>query len=113
MPDSNAYSKPPFVPKSDSATLKFTVPFEKNKFDYKEADMLPFLNSLQEPDFIINGLFISAFSSIEGDSVSNVKLQKKRSESIIKALASMQKQGVVTNVKTGDSWELFKLSNDR
>ncbi len=110
MPDSNAYFKPPFVPKSDSASLSFTVPFEKNKSDYKEADMLPFLNSLQEPDFIINGLYITAYSSIEGDSVSNVKLQKKRSESIIKALASMQKQGAVTSVKTSDSWELFKLS---
>ena len=110
MPDSNAYFKPPFTPKSDSASLSFNIPFEKNKSDYKEADMIPFLNSLQEPDFIINGLYITAYSSIEGDSVSNMKLQKKRSESIVKALSGMQKQNAVTSLKTSDSWELFKMS---
>ena len=110
MPDSNAYFKPPFQPKADDAILKFSLPFEKNKFDYKEEDITPFLNALQEPDFIINGLYITAYSSIEGDAASNIKLQKKRSESIIKALASMQKDGVVTTIKTDDSWDLFKMS---
>jgi hypothetical protein len=65
---------------------------------------------LQEPDFIINGLNIAAYSSIEGDSVSNAKLQKKRSESIIAALGKMQKQNTLSSVKTGDTWELFKMS---
>ncbi len=110
MPDSTAYLKPLFSPKSDDALLNFSLPFEKNKYDYKEEDILPFLNALQEPDFIISGLYITAFSSIEGDAAANVKLQKKRSESIIKALAKLQKEGVVTTIKTSDSWDLFKLS---
>jgi len=110
MPDSAAYLKPLFAPKSDDAILKFSVPFEKNKFDYKEEDILPFLNALQEPDFIIGGLYITAYSSIEGDAEANVKLQKKRSESIITALAKLQKEGVVTTIKTDDSWSLFQLS---
>lgn len=109
MPDSNAYFKPPFEPKSESTLLSFVVPFEKNKSDYKEADMAPFLSALQEPDFFIEGLYITAYSSIEGDANANAKLQKKRAESIIKALSSMQKAGVVTNVKTSDSWNLFQL----
>jgi hypothetical protein len=110
MPDSNAYFKPPFSPKADDAILNFTLPFEKNKYEYKESDMDPFLNALQEPDFIITGLYITAYSSIEGDAAANVKLQKKRSESIIQALGKLQKQGVVTTIKTSDSWELFKTS---
>ena len=110
MPDSAAYFKPMFTPKADSAKLSFIVPFEKNKSEYKEEDMLPFLNSLQEPDFIIHKLEIVAYSSIEGDSISNVKLQQKRSENIINALKGMQKQDVLTNVITSDSWELFKES---
>jgi uncharacterized protein YkwD len=110
MPDSNAYFKPPFIPKADDALLKFTLPFEKNKFEYKESDIVPFLNAMQEPDFIINSIYITAFSSIEGDAAANVKLQKKRSESIINALGNFQKQGVVTNIKTSDSWEMFQLS---
>lgn len=110
MQDSAAYFNPPFVPKSDTATLKFTIPFEKNKSDYKEADLLPFINSLKAPDFIISGLYITAYSSIEGDEETNVKLQKKRSESIIKALGKMKKSNAITDVKTSDSWELFKMT---
>lgn len=109
MPDSAAYLNPPFEPKSESTLLNFTVPFEKNKFEYKEADMTPFLNALQEPDFMIDGLYITAYSSIEGDARANEKLQKKRAESIVKALGKMQKAGVVTEVKTSDSWSLFQL----
>lgn len=109
MPDSAAYLQPPFEPKSESTLLNFTVPFEKNKFDYKEEDMTPFLSALQEPDFLIDGLYITAYSSIEGDARANEKLQKKRAESIVKALSKMQKAGVVTNVKTSDSWSLFQL----
>lgn len=109
MPDSAAYFKPPFEPTSESTLLTFTVPFEKNKSDYKETDMEPFLTALQEPDFLIEGLYITAYSSIEGDAKSNEKLQKKRAESIVKALSNMQKAGVVTNVKTTDSWNLFQM----
>lgn len=110
MPDSAAYLKPPFQPKADNATLKFSIQFEKNKFEYKEEDILPFLNAMQEPDFIIQGLYITAFSSIEGNAAENIKLQKKRSENIIKALAKLQKEGVVTTIKTDDSWSLFQMS---
>jgi hypothetical protein len=109
-PDSAAYFEPAFVPKSDTATLKFTVPFEKNKSEYKEEDLIPFINSMNAPDFIINGLYITAYSSIEGNQETNEKLQRKRSENIIKALGKMQKSNAITNVKTSDSWELFKMT---
>lgn len=109
IPDSLSYFKPPFEPKSESNLLSFVVPFEKNKSDYKEEDMAPFLTALQEPDFFIEGLYITAYSSIEGDAVANEKLQKKRAESIVTALSKIQKEGVVTNVKTSDSWRLFQM----
>lgn len=109
MPDSAAYIPSAFQPKAETAVLSFNIPFQKNKSDYKEEDLQPFLNALQEPDFLIEGLYITAFSSIEGNAADNEKLQKKRAESINKALAKMQKGNVSTNVKTSDSWELFKL----
>jgi len=112
MPEDEAYSKPPFEPKSESTLLNFSIPFEKNKFDYKDTDLDPFLAALQEPDFFIEGMYITAYSSIEGDAKSNAVLQKKRAESIIKALAKMQKAGVVTNVKTSDSWNLFQMETE-
>src|SRR3989304_3976466 len=74
-PDSNAYFKPAFEPKSETNILTFKIPFERNKFDYKQEDIDPFLKALQEPDFFVEGLYIYASSSIEGDSASNAKLQ--------------------------------------
>jgi hypothetical protein len=112
MPEDAAYSKPPFEPTSESTLLNFSIPFEKNKSEYKETDLLPFLSALQEPDFFIEGLYITAYSSIEGDANSNAILQKKRAQSIIKALSKMQKAGVVTNVKTTDSWSLFQMETE-
>jgi hypothetical protein len=112
MPEDAAYTKPPFEPKSESTLLNFSIPFEKNKSDYKEEDLTPFLNALQEPDFLIEGLYITAYSSIEGDAASNATLQKKRAQSIIKALSKMQKSGVVTDVKTSDSWSLFQMETE-
>jgi hypothetical protein len=112
MPEDAAYTKPPFEPKSESTLLSFSIPFEKNKSDYKEEDLIPFLNALQEPDFFIEGMYITAYSSIEGDAKSNATLQKKRAESIIKALSKMQKSGVVTDVKTSDSWSLFQMETE-
>ncbi|MEW6470359.1 MAG: CAP domain-containing protein [Bacteroidota bacterium] len=108
-PDSNAYFKPQFEPKSETNILTFKIPFERNKFDYKPEDMEPFLKALQEPDFFIEGLYIYAYSSIEGDSAANAKLQKKRAESIIGALQKMQKGEIETTIMTNDSWDLFLL----
>lgn len=112
MPEDAAYSKPSFEPTSESTLLSFSIPFEKNKSEYKETDLAPFLNALQEPDFFIEGLYITAYSSIEGDANSNAILQKKRAQSIIKALSKMQKAGVVTDVKTTDSWNLFQMETE-
>ncbi len=112
MPEDEAYTKPAFEPKSESTLLTFTVPFEKNKSDYKDTDVQPFLDAMQEPDFFIEGLYITAYSSIEGDAGANAKLQKKRAESIIKAMVKYQKPGVITNVKTSDSWSLFQMETE-
>lgn len=109
-PDSLTYCCPKFVPKAENTVLNFTIPFEKNKYDYKPEDIKPFLDALQEPDFIVDGLYIYAYSSIEGDSISNSKLQKKRAEGIVKTLQNMQSNKITTNIKTSDSWDMFKTS---
>lgn len=97
-----------FTPTAESNILQFFIPFQKNKFDYAPDDIKPFINSLNEPDFIIDEIVISAYSSIEGDSVQNADLQKKRAESILKSLEVYQKEKTVKQVITGDSWEEFK-----
>jgi uncharacterized protein YkwD len=111
-PDSNAYFKPPFEPRSETNILTFKIPFEKNKSDYKPEDIQPFLSALKEPDFIIEGLYIYAYSSIEGDSADNAVLQKSRAASVINAVKQIQSGEIETSVVTNDSWELFMLEMD-
>lgn len=101
-----------YKPVADSATLSFRIPFERNKYTYNQADIDPFVKSLNEPDFVINELYIAAYSSIEGSEEINSTLQKKRAESIIEALKSSQAQdrqdSIKTSIKTSDSWDMFR-----
>ncbi len=110
MPETAKAIIPPFEPRSESSVLNFTIPFEKNKSEFKAEDIKPFIEALQEPDFMIDGLYIYAYSSIEGDSVANAKLQRKRGESVVKVLQSMQKTKITPKIVTNDSWSLFQLS---
>ena len=89
--------------------LSFKIPFEKNKFEYKPEDITPFLDSLNEPRFTIQGIEIIAYSSMEGDSVKNVELQNKRAASIVKVLEQQQSGNKIKYaIKTGNSWDIFK-----
>ncbi len=108
-PDTTKYLKPPFEPKSESSLLTFIVPFEKNKYDYKPQDIKPFLDALQEPDFIVEDMYVYAYSSIEGDSAKNAELQRKRAESIITAVKQMQEKKIEPSIILNDSWGMFLL----
>lgn len=96
----------PFV---EVKALSFIIPFEKNKFDYKQSDIDPFIDSLNEPKFVIQEIRITAYSSIEGDSVKNFELQQKRAASIVKVLEQQQAGAKIKYVvKNGDTWNLFR-----
>lgn len=104
--------KPPFEPRSESSLINFTIPFEKSKSEFKQEDIQPFIQALNEPDFIIDGLYIYAYASIEGDSITNAKLQRKRAESVVKILQGFQKNKINPSIQTKDSWDLFMLENE-
>ncbi|MDI1354827.1 MAG: hypothetical protein PSX36_07910 [bacterium] len=104
--------KPVFEPRTESSILNFVIPFEKNKSEFKQEDIQPFLNALNEPDFIIDGLYIYAYSSIEGDSLANAKLQGKRAESVLQILQKRQNNKINPNILLRDSWGLFLLENE-
>ncbi len=104
--------KPPFEPRNESSIINFTIPFEKNKSEFKNEDIQPFIKALNEPDFIIDGLYIYAYSSIEGDSAANAKLQRKRGESVVSILQNLQKNIIKPTIETKDSWGLFLLENE-
>ena len=104
--------KPAFEPRNESSILNFVIPFQKNKFEFEEADIDPFLQALMEPDFIVDGLYIYAYSSIEGDSSANAKLQQKRAESVVNVLQERQTNKITPTILYRDSWGLFLLENE-
>ena len=72
--------------------------------------MKPVLAALNEPDFIINKIFIEAYSSLEGSIAENAALQKRRANSIVKALEENQNASIVESVITAPN--LKDLQND-
>jgi hypothetical protein len=97
-----------YKPKADSIELSMRIPFENNKYTYKSKDIEKFINLLNEPKFIIYKLKITAYSSIEGSEKENRILQKKRAESIEKALENRQTNVINTEIKTSFNWNDFK-----
>jgi len=106
--DTLTFKYSPYVIKPDSGMLTFRIPFEQGKYTYKQEDIKPFLDSLDEPDFIIKDLVISAYSSLEGSDATNINLQKKRAESIVLAIGERQKDIINTKIITSGTWDMFK-----
>jgi hypothetical protein len=88
-------------------TLKFIIPFEKNKAEYTQKDIKPIYDSLRLTDFNIKTINIKAYSSVEGSLEHNIELQQQRANSIVEALQSFQKPTIQTNVSTSENWVEF------
>lgn len=99
---------PRYIPRATKNVLKFRIPFEKNKAEYKREDIDPVVKALNEPDFIIDKVHVAAYSSIEGSETRNIKLQQQRAESIIEALQEAQNESIIDSVSTDENWELFQ-----
>ena len=96
-------------PSAEKNTLEFVVPFEQGKSDYKQEDIGPLLEALNEPEYTIDDVFIDAHSSLEGDSTINANLQRKRAESIIGAISvykgtelEVKEDNITTSLRLGE-----------
>ena len=97
-----------YIPEPEQTVLEFTVPFERNKSVYEASDIKPFIDALKESRFIIDAIYIMAFTSIEGSDRSNLELQKKRSESIVSAMHQLQNaKDIPYSIDLNDGWDLF------
>ncbi|PHS08103.1 MAG: hypothetical protein COA88_07355 [Kordia sp.] len=88
-------------------TLKFIIPFEKNKSEYSQEDIKPLYDSLQLTDFTIKKINIKAYASVEGNLKRNIELQEQRANSIAKALQSFQKSTIINEVSSSENWVEF------
>lgn len=88
-------------------TLKFSVPFEKNKSEYKPADIKPMYDSLSLTNYTIKKIDIKAYASVEGSLKRNITLQKQRANSIASSLQTFQKPSIETIVSSSENWVEF------
>ncbi|WP_298506190.1 hypothetical protein [uncultured Maribacter sp.] len=88
-------------------TLRFKIPFQKNKSQYIAEDIKPLYDSLRLTDFNIKTIDIKAYSSIEGSLERNLELQKQRANSIANALQSYQTPVIKTTISTSENWVEF------
>lgn len=88
-------------------TLKFTIPFKKNKSEYSPEDIKPVYDSLNLTDFNIKTINIKAYSSIEGSLERNIELQEQRANSIAKAIQTYQKPTIKTSITSSENWVEF------
>ncbi|MBL4653266.1 MAG: hypothetical protein JKY53_10450 [Flavobacteriales bacterium] len=87
--------------------FKFIIPFEKNKWEYKAEDIKPLYDSLKLTDYQIFSIDILAYSSVEGTTENNIKLQNKRAESIVAAMQTFQNEDISTSVRATENWVEF------
>ncbi len=88
-------------------TLKFIIPFEKNKSEYLQDDIRPIYDSLKLTDFNIKTIKIKAYSSVEGRLERNVELQEQRANSIAEALQAFQTSTIKTEISSSENWVEF------
>ena len=100
-----AVSSDTYILKNKS--LKFKIPFEKNKTEYSQADVRPLYDSLRLTDFNIKSINIKAYSSVEGSLERNIKLQEQRALSIVNAIQSFQKPSIKNEISSSENWVEF------
>lgn len=88
-------------------TLKFIIPFKKNKAVYSQEDIRPIYDSLRLTDFNIKTINIKAYSSVEGSLERNIELQEQRANSIVEALQTFQKPTIKTEISSSENWVEF------
>ncbi len=97
-----------YTPTPDTTFLTFKIPFDLGKSDYNSEDIKPLIEALNEPDFIITSLKITAYSSIEGTEEKNEQLRIARAQNIVKAFQQLQRGNHIdAEIVNSDSWKLF------
>lgn len=87
--------------------MEFTIPFEQNKWDYRQEDIQPLYDSLHLVDYNITRIRIRAYASVEGSEERNRELQQRRAESIVEVLQSFQMDKIEKEITTSENWVEF------
>lgn len=87
--------------------LTFQVAFDKNEEKFDAQDLKPLYDSMRLTDYYIRSIDVEAFSSVEGDSVLNERLQHARALRIIAALQQLQDDDISFVISSSANWDEF------
>jgi hypothetical protein len=93
--------------KEVSKVIVFSIPFEKDKAEYKKEDIKPLSDSLNMTDYAIKSITIKAYTSVEGSYERNLSLQNQRAQSMVNALQSYQSEKIESTVSAEENWVEF------
>ena len=75
--------------------IKFEIPFEKGKHEYSYEDVRSLMDSLSYGVLHLDTVDVKAYSSLEGDSLFNAKLQRNRAKTFCRFLKSNNKRNCI------------------
>lgn len=84
--------------------LSFSISFQQGLYDFEKEEVLRNISSVSDYDFIIDSVKIKAFSSVEGDSAINARLQLKRAENIAEIFQGIQKEKIEKSISSAVNW---------
>lgn len=87
--------------------LTFTIPFQQGESEFTNAQIAPFISSLENLSYSIDSIQIDAYSSIEGNLTINENLQRKRANSIASILRKYQPEEIAVVINTKTDWDGF------
>lgn len=90
-----------------SKTHSFTLFFEQDQAAFDSTLFKPFYDTLNLTDYIIQGISIDAFASVEGSTKRNTELLEQRAQNMVKAMQAYQTEEVASHLTTGENWDDF------
>lgn len=87
--------------------LKFNVPFQRGKSSIEEQQKKDILKRMDVYKPFIKSLRIKTFSSIEGSSDINLKLQKERAQQLKDIISTVTTTELNTDIESKENWEQF------
>jgi len=94
--------------KLDTGYLKREFRYEQTAHHFPKESLITYLDSVESTDYRIDSVLVISQSSIEGDSVKNLKYRTKRYNEFQKILSSKLDSFVVVDYQLSDSWREFK-----
>ncbi len=84
-----------------------TIPFTPLETEIKPTIFNEYINTYRNKDYELDSLLVYCYSSVEGDSTKNIKLQEKRAKNIKAILNTQNLKGRINLTTASTNWQHF------